>query len=168
MPIILKEFTHTQTATHITLTIPIPNTSHADIYSTPLYMKINSPPYLFYLDFSHCVEISSANSTIHPHKVVSTFEKSESQIWETVSFTVARAGGREALTERRRQGDQLLLEHHEARKRTAKQEAVERDRELVRKQIKLEQRERAAVEREILDEKKSAQVPLCSVVILYS
>jgi hypothetical protein len=156
MPITLKDFEFTETISSIQITIPIPRTSKADIHSTPLYLKINSPPYLFHLDFAHPVNVSSGKSTIHPHRIIVCMDKTTPELWNEAAF--ANTGGRDAIVERRMEGDSLLLKYHENQRLKVKEDKVERDRELVRKQIIHEREEREAIEREKMDEKNSAEV----------
>jgi hypothetical protein len=156
MPIVLKDYTFTETLSSITVTIPVPRTSKADIHSTPLYLKINSPPYLFHLDFAHPVDVASGKSTIHPHRIVVSLDKTNPELWNDVAFI--NTGGREAIVERRKEGDSLLLKYHELERQKNKEEKVERDRELVKKQITHERAEREAIEKEKKDEKNNAEV----------
>lgn len=184
MSIPLKDFSYTISSGRngskaLTLEIPLPRTAKADIHLTPLYLKINSPPYLFTLDFAYAVQVAGENEdgssgprcTVHPHKIIVCVELTDE--WpgdlddtggellrgeESSPIVYLLARNRKDLQERRNLGDKMLHDIHEANRQAVLDEKAERDRELVRRQIELEQEERAVREQEQLAEKREAEV----------
>ncbi|KAI9093435.1 hypothetical protein DFS34DRAFT_263615 [Phlyctochytrium arcticum] len=145
MPIVVREFTWTQTATHVYLTVPLKGITkrRADVNVNDLYVKINFSPYIFELDLYEKVDGDEAVVTFGLDEVVFDLAKVESADWPQIKYTANSPADTRA---RREQADQQVRERADTRRAVREAQRREEERAQVQRQIDAERAERALAE----------------------
>jgi dyslexia susceptibility 1 candidate gene 1 protein len=142
MPIVEKEFESQETESTLYISLPL-HTVHAskvDVYSNELYIKINYPPYFFELDLMKTVEMDKTVVTIGEGKIKVEFVKVDQGLWNQIKYTGPD------VKQRRNQAEEEALSKIAIAKEAAKIAKREKERDLVRMQIQVQQDERLRVQ----------------------
>jgi len=150
MPIVIKDYTWSETETEVHVIVPLKGVrpAKADVYSTATYIKVNFPPYIFEADLLHAVDDVSSTATVGDGKVKFILKKADSgdgaggSTWgELVLKDVDKA----TLRARREQSQEDSFKRQEEDKKTASDEATKRQSAAVRKQMDLDAAQRKAL-----------------------
>ncbi|XP_063828341.1 dynein axonemal assembly factor 4-like [Ostrinia nubilalis] len=139
MPIIVKDFTWTQTTQALNIRIPISPVKHekVDIFTTDSYIKANYNPFLFEIFLLHDVDSSKGKCVVQEDIIVIDLVKREQVEWESLE--------KELTKEEKMKLRQEILEECQEK---AKQESED-------KRIKKSQLDRFTVQRAMeIDEKQ--------------
>ncbi|XP_028678782.1 dynein assembly factor 4, axonemal isoform X1 [Erpetoichthys calabaricus] len=84
MPLLIKDYTWTQTESMIYITVPLKEAraGKVDILSADEYLKVSAPPFLFEAFLSAAVDDSKSAAKIGDGEIVFTLHKREGAIWE--------------------------------------------------------------------------------------
>ncbi|KAJ3071435.1 hypothetical protein HK102_006442, partial [Quaeritorhiza haematococci] len=159
MPVVLKDFSWSETPTTIDIEIPVKGVlpSKADIYSNESYIKVNSAPYFFELDLSHSVNPEESVATVGNDVVRFSLKKTEPQLWGTAKYTPR---SKEELRERRDAAVQKALARADEIRKSKSEERARQQRQLIEKQIEVERQARAKVQALKDQEKMQAEAAL--------
>lgn len=101
MPILIKDYTWSQTDEHIRLCVPLKlaNRKPVDIFVQPNFVKINAPPYLFEVYLAHAVETVAEGTTspettrIYENEIRLRLRKAEPRlaVWSELERVIGRA-----------------------------------------------------------------------------
>ncbi|KAI8822538.1 uncharacterized protein EV422DRAFT_524364 [Fimicolochytrium jonesii] len=155
MPIIIKEYTWTESSTHVYLTIPLKgaNPKKTDVYVNDVYVKVNFPPYFFELDLAHEVDSENAVATIGNGCAKLELPKQIEQPWTTLTHTPTSP---DSLKSRRANADEKSRARIAAAQEKKLAARRERERALVQKQIEVERNAREEVARLKEEERRAA------------
>jgi len=145
MPIVVKDFTWSETETEVAVVVPLKGVrpAKADVYSTATYIKVNYPPYLFEADLLHPVDDVESKAEIGDGKVKFVLKKAEAVIWgELVLKDVDKA----TLRARREQSQEASFKRQVDDKKAATEAATKRQSAAVRKQMDLDAGQRKALQ----------------------
>ncbi|KAJ3163769.1 Dynein assembly factor 4, axonemal [Geranomyces variabilis] len=159
MPILIKDYSWTESESHVYLTVPLKgaNPKKTDVYVNDVYVKINFPPYLFELDLHDKVDGEAAVATIGNGCAKLELPKNKSGLWTTIMLDNATPAD---LRIRRQEADKRFRERADAAR--AEKAAAKRAEEqlLVQKQIEVERADRERVAQLKEDEKAKAEADL--------
>lgn len=93
MPIIVKDFTWTQTAQALNIRIPISPVKHekVDIFTTDCYLKANYNPFLFEIFLLHDVDASKGKCIVKEDLIIMDLVKREEIEWECLEKELTKA-----------------------------------------------------------------------------
>ncbi|KAL0822244.1 hypothetical protein ABMA28_004371 [Loxostege sticticalis] len=93
MPIIVKDFTWTQTAQALNIRIPISLVKHekVDIFTTDCYLKANYNPFLFEIFLLHDVDASKGKCIVKEDLIIMDLVKREEIEWECLEKELTKA-----------------------------------------------------------------------------
>ncbi|KAI9140358.1 hypothetical protein BKA69DRAFT_521024 [Paraphysoderma sedebokerense] len=159
MPILLKEYTWTETLSTAYLTVPIKsvNPNKADIYSNDVYVKINYPPYLFELDLLHDIDDESSIASIGNDCVKFELQKVEHKLWGTLKYSGEDA---HRVLKRRQEGIERKHKRIEEDRKRKIEEKAEKDRLMIKELMEVERAERKRLETLKQEEKLAAEQEL--------
>ncbi|KAI8898726.1 hypothetical protein BC833DRAFT_620069 [Globomyces pollinis-pini] len=142
MPIIETQYTLIEQDDKLYITIPLNNvaSSKVDVYSNDSYVKVNYSPYFFELDLYGNINPEESIATIEQKMIRLELIKASVGKWEFLKYT------RPDRLQRRKDADKRYLEFQEKKKHDKLLEKRERERDLVRRQIEVEQTHRKEVE----------------------
>ncbi|KND03858.1 uncharacterized protein SPPG_01312 [Spizellomyces punctatus DAOM BR117] len=141
MPIIVRDYTWTQTSSCVYITVPLrgANPKKADVYVNDAYLKINFPPYLFELDLFDQIDTDKAVVSVGNGCTKFELPKLIEQTWENLSYPKDSAI---PIKTRREEADlRFRQKAEEARQRKAAERRQE-EQLLIQKQIEVERAER--------------------------
>lgn len=148
MPILIKDYEVTEQEDKLFISVELKNvqSSKTDIYSNSCFIKINFPPYFFELDLWGKIDSESSVASVGDGKVLFSLVKVDQGIWPSINYTDQDRLSRRLNAEQ----EALILQEKvfsfnqiKEDKLTAKRE---KERELVRKQIEVEQAKRKEIE----------------------
>ncbi|KAJ3044803.1 Dynein assembly factor 4, axonemal [Rhizophlyctis rosea] len=159
MPLVVKEYTWTESSDAVYITIPLKgvNTSKADVYANDEYIKVNFPPYFFELNLYAAVESESAVAAVGNGCVKFTLTKKEHVLWNRVTTTIS---DHDELKRRRAEAEQKAHQRQEELRQERLRRKRDEERQLVQKQIEVERAERERVAALKEEEKRQAQAAL--------
>ncbi|KAJ3146155.1 Dynein assembly factor 4, axonemal, partial [Geranomyces variabilis] len=159
MPILIKDYSWTESESHVYLTVPLKgaNPKKTDVYVNDVYVKINFPPYFFELDLHEKVDGEAAVATIGNGCAKLELPKSKTGLWTTIMLDNATPAD---LRIRREEADKRFRDRADAAR--AEKAAAKRAEEqlLVQKQIEVERADRERVAQLKEDEKAKAEADL--------
>ncbi|KAJ3021259.1 Dynein assembly factor 4, axonemal [Thoreauomyces humboldtii] len=167
MPILIKDFTWTESDSHVYLNVPLKgaNPKKMDVYVNDTYAKINFPPYFFELDLKEEVDSQAAVATIgngcaklEMPKVrvflLLAHIKREPGIWNEITYTPSSPS---ALRTRREAADAQFRQRADAAREAKASARRAEERRLVQNQIDVERADREAVANLKEEEKRRAE-----------
>ncbi|KAJ3052827.1 Dynein assembly factor 4, axonemal [Rhizophlyctis rosea] len=159
MPIVIKDYTWTESDETVYITVPLKgiNANKADFYANDEYIKVNYPPHFFELDLYASVDSESAVAAVGDGSVKFTLTKKAPKLWNTVKTTITDI---EELKQRRTQAEQRAYQRQQEIRQEKLRLKRDQERELVQKQIEVERAERERVAALKEEEKRTAQVAL--------
>ncbi|CAG4946586.1 unnamed protein product [Parnassius apollo] len=92
MPIIIKDYTWTQTAQSLSIKIPLNsgNKNNIDLFTTDSYIKINYAPFLFEMFLLHDVDNDKSKCTILDDLIVLDMIKRQEHDWECLEKCLSK------------------------------------------------------------------------------
>ncbi|KAI9222300.1 hypothetical protein BC828DRAFT_33256 [Blastocladiella britannica] len=159
-PILVKDFTTKQTATHVYVTITWPqliSAKTANVYANDLYAKINAAPFFFELDLALPIADQEATCTFDGMTVILTLPKLHTDIgWPTITFVASSTDKTLAVKEirdRRRDAEMRHLAREKDDREAREKEKWEKQRWMVQQQMEVERSER----QQLADAKESEE-----------
>ncbi|KXS12630.1 hypothetical protein M427DRAFT_137151 [Gonapodya prolifera JEL478] len=145
MPILVKDFQFSETEDEASICVPLKGVapSKVDIYSDDSYIKINFPPYFFELDLFDRIDDVASKATIGGGVVTFQVVKAQTGVWNSPRCELAV----EERKERRQAAQARLRDRHETEAKEREMRKHQERRDMVDKQLKVEQKQRAEVER---------------------
>ena len=146
MPILIKDYTWSETESQVTLTVPLKGVKQnkADIFSSNSYIKINFPPYFFEVQLYRPVIEDQCTVRIGNGVILFTLVKEEKGIWGQLFSEEDK----ESMIEKRK----VAVDHaqKQAEQDRAEKAKKKRDEEqfAIKKQMKLDEEERERIEKE--------------------
>ncbi|KDO17801.1 hypothetical protein SPRG_16728 [Saprolegnia parasitica CBS 223.65] len=152
------QYEWTQTATHLSLTVPLKGASRKDVdfYVADAVVKINFKPYVLLLDLVAHIEPTSAVVKILDGVIHLTVAKSTPDMWKELVFSGSKAdilARRQASMDRKTEMEQQLAE-----KRKDAKYATEK--KTLRDQMALEEHERQRLDDLKADEKQREETAM--------
>lgn len=144
MPIVVKDFTWSETETEVHVVVPLKGVrpAKADVYSTSTYIKVNYPPYIFEADLLYAVDDVESKAEIGDGKVKFVLKKGEAVIWGGL---VLKDVDKATLRARRELSQEESFKRQVDDKQAASEEATKRQSAAVRKQMDLDAGQRKAL-----------------------
>ncbi|XP_026876598.2 dynein assembly factor 4, axonemal isoform X1 [Electrophorus electricus] len=145
MPLIVKDYTWTQTETTVYISIPLKavKTANVDVLCTDEYLKVSFPPYLFEAFFFQPIEDDKSVAKIGNGAAVFTLPKKESGLWEHLCRSIDKDKQRE-----NREEAVLKTQEKSAEKSKAKATRTQQEKKYtLETMMKLEEEERASIQR---------------------
>eukprot|EP01147_Barroeca_monosierra_P008635 gene8635-10295_t len=135
MPILVTDYTWTQTDTHITLVVPLKGKTlvPSAIYTSSTYIKANFPPFLFELDLLHSIDENESKAVIDGGILTFHLFKQKAGKWESLKCEIK---DKSALKQRRDAAEKHMRENLKQIDEKRQLEKHERQREGVRQQMK--------------------------------
>lgn len=159
MPILITDVQFKDTPEIIYVTLPLRNVvpSKVDIYSNSLFLKINYPPYFYELDLPHAIDAHNSVSKVGNGTIICELLKVNPVLWTPTKVTnptnenklediYKYTGTKAEIIERRKKAEELHFEEERKIKEKRLTEKREKERDLVRTQIKVEQEKRERIE----------------------
>ena len=147
MPLIVKDYTWSETETHVVIRVPLKGVkpNKADIFSSDLYIKVNFPPFLFEVHLFRAVIEEQCTVKIGNGLIVFHLTKREEGIWGQLCSEV---DSKDELTEKRT----AAVEHSHQRAKEDKEERAKKKREeeqfAIKQQMKLEEDDKERIEKQ--------------------
>lgn len=93
MPIVVKDFTWTQTDKSVNIRIPLPLASHekVDLFTTDSYIKAHFKPFIFEIFLQHDVDIGKSKSVIREEMITLDLEKREEVEWDSLEKDLSKS-----------------------------------------------------------------------------
>ncbi|CAK1585914.1 unnamed protein product [Parnassius mnemosyne] len=97
MPIIIKDYTWTQTVQSLTIKVPLNsgNKNNIDLFTTDSYIKINYAPFLFEIFLLHDVDNDKSKCTVLDDLIVLDMIKRQEHNWECLEKCLSKEEKRE-------------------------------------------------------------------------
>ena len=147
MPILVKDFSWSETETQLSLTVPLRGVkaSKVDIFSSNLYIKVNFPPYFFEAHLFAPVIEEQCTVRVGNGTVVFNLVKENPVLWGQL---MSSEESREQMVVKREEA----IEHGHRRYKEQLEEKAKKKREeekfAIKEQMKLEQEEKDRIEKE--------------------
>ncbi|KAJ3147002.1 Dynein assembly factor 4, axonemal [Geranomyces michiganensis] len=159
MPILIKDYSWTESISHVYLTVPLKgaNPKKTDVYVNDVYVKVNFPPYFFELDLHDRVDGEAAVAILGNGCAKLELPKQEPGFWTTIILEDATPASTRI---RREEADKRFRERADAAR--AEKAAAKRAEEqlLIQKQIEVERADRERIAQLKQDEKSKAEADL--------
>lgn len=95
MPIIIQNFTWTQTDTHVRVSVPLNGAnvrSPLDLFTQPSFIKVNSHPYFFELFLSHPIDATASTTKVYENEIKFVLLKQQPAVeWSRLDRKINKA-----------------------------------------------------------------------------
>ncbi|XP_043934896.1 dynein axonemal assembly factor 4 isoform X2 [Protopterus annectens] len=144
MPLLVKDYTWTQTPSLLYITVPLKGVGpgKVDILCSENYLKVNFPPFLFEVFLCAPIDDTKSSAKVGNGVVVFTLYKKELELWKSLSLT-------DDKEKMQRIREQAVIKAQEKAKAEKEAKAVQkRDNEkyALQKTMKIEEEERKRIE----------------------
>ncbi|KAJ3276207.1 Dynein assembly factor 4, axonemal [Terramyces sp. JEL0728] len=143
MPIVVKEGAIDDSEKQLVITIPLRNVhpTKVDVYCNDHYVKVHFPPYFFEYDVFDRIDPEESVASIGEGVAMLKLHKREARLW-----TDTRYRGSD-VKDRRQKAEEEHLKFEKEKKHAKLVEKREKERDLVRRQIKVEQEKRLSIQK---------------------
>ncbi|XP_048887455.1 dynein assembly factor 4, axonemal [Brienomyrus brachyistius] len=159
MPLLVKDYSWTQTPSSICLTIPLKGTNprKVDVFATDEYLKVHFPPFLLEVFFSEAIDDDTSVAKIGNGVAVLTLRKKEDRMWEQLTINDADKKILKSIRERA----VLKAQEKSAADSTARAEKKQQENKYtLEKMMKIEEEQRNNIEKLKADERERATAEL--------
>ncbi|XP_023669874.2 dynein axonemal assembly factor 4 [Paramormyrops kingsleyae] len=159
MPLLVKDYSWTQTPSSICLTIPLKraNPRKVDVFATDEYLKVHFPPFLLEVFFSEAIDDDTSVAKIGNGVAVLTLRKKEDRMWEQLTIDDA---DKEILKSIRERAVLKAQEKSAADSKTRAEKKQEENKYTLEKMMKIEEGQRNNIEKLKADERERATAEL--------
>ncbi|KAJ3324462.1 Dynein assembly factor 4, axonemal [Boothiomyces sp. JEL0866] len=158
MPIVVKKADINDSIDQLVITIPLRNVhpTKVDVYSNDLYVKIHYPPYFFEYDLFDRIDPEESIASIGEGLAILKLQKRDPKLWSNTQYVG------EDIRERRQKAEEEHLKFEKEKKHAKLVQKREKERDLVRRQISVEQEKRESIEKLKEKELEAAKETLTS------
>ncbi|KAJ3315132.1 Dynein assembly factor 4, axonemal [Boothiomyces sp. JEL0838] len=127
----------------LVITIPLRNVhpTKVDVYSNDLYVKVHFPPYFFEYDLYDRIDPEESVASIGEGLAILKLQKREPKLWDKTQYTG------DDIKERRQKAEEEQLKFEKEKKHSKLVQKREKERDLVRTQITVEQEKRESIQK---------------------
>ncbi|XP_037294620.1 dynein assembly factor 4, axonemal [Manduca sexta] len=154
MPILVKDYTWTQTESMIHIRIPLKQVKHekVDIFTTDCYIKAHFSPFLFEVFLLHAVDNNKSKCLIKEDLIIFDLTKKENFEWESIQKELTK-------DEKKQMKEDMFQKCHEEAKQRSEEKSIkksEMDRFTVQRAMDLDSRQHELMDsRRDLERKKA-------------